>query len=54
MSARSSHSPVEGEGQIVVRPLLSLERPHFKTRKCLKKKNMVMCPDGTRNQEVLF
>jgi hypothetical protein len=38
----------------VVRPLLLQKgRPHFKTRKSLEKKNMVMGPDRTGHQELL-
>jgi hypothetical protein len=45
--------PVEGEWPVAVRPHISLKRrPHFKTRKSFgKNKNMVMVPDGTRNQD---
>jgi hypothetical protein len=47
--------PGEGECPVVVRPLPPPKRrPHFKTSKSLRKnKNMVMGPDGTRNQDLL-
>jgi hypothetical protein len=39
---------------VVVRPLISLKTgPHFKTRKRLEKKIMVIGPNGTRNYELL-
>jgi hypothetical protein len=46
-------APEEGEGPIVVRPLLSLKRrPHFKIRKSLgKNEYSVMGPDANRNQD---
>jgi hypothetical protein len=38
----------------VVRPLLSSQRRlHLKTRKSLEKRNMIIGPDGARNQELL-
>jgi hypothetical protein len=45
----------EGEGPVVIRPLLSLKkRPHFKTFKSLgRNKNITMGTDATRNQDFL-
>jgi hypothetical protein len=46
-----SHSPVEGQWPVVVRPLLSSKRrPHFKIRKVWKEQK---CGHGARNQEWL-
>jgi hypothetical protein len=53
--SQQSHSPVEGEWPVVVRPLLSSKRrSHFETYKSLgKNKNMAVGPDEVRNQERL-